>query len=494
MKWSIFGGIDPQFVLLKTGKPASTSFSGDYYVKKNSGVRFFSVITLIFLCLAQMQAPVKASYSQKAEELTSYIQANFYDSAQKRYHPTYPREKGKLPWDVMWSNGIVLGMLADATRYDPAQYKPILYNFTLGLTNYYWDPTAPVPAYNAYCSGPGGTDKFYDDNEWMVLDFVNAYEATHDPAFLSFARCTQTFVLSGWDNVLGGGIYWKIDHQQKNSCSNAPAAASAFRISQATGDMEQMGWGLTIRKWTNRTLQDTDGLFWDHINIDGHIERRKWTYNAALMIWTNLLYYQLKNDQPSLREAKRLADASIEHWTDPDTGALQKGEGSFLFSHLLCEALLRLYDVTHDQKYLDAVRRTASFAYRHFRDSSGEYWGTMRSAQAHTGSKSLIELAPIARVYWLLAKYPDPDDIYKGALETIKKGDNTGAMVELKEVVESDPENASAHYYLSVIYKKLNRVADAQAEEVIIEKLAKNPNYLAELTPLGWKPDELGGK
>ena len=50
-----------------------------------------------------------------------------------------------------------------------------------GLDAYYWDPQSPVPAYNAYCSGPGGTDKYYDDNEWMVLTFAEAYEITHDP-------------------------------------------------------------------------------------------------------------------------------------------------------------------------------------------------------------------------------------------------------------------------------------------------------------------------
>jgi uncharacterized protein YyaL (SSP411 family) len=349
-----------------------------------------------------------------------------------------------------------------------------------------------VPGYNAYCSGPNGTDKYYDDNAWMVLDFVNAYDATKDPAFLQLAQRTQRFVFSGWDNVLGGGIYWKLDHKGKTSCTNGPAAAGAFRMAQATGNQQEIGYGLTIRKWLNHNLQDQDGLYWDSMGLDGGIGKQKWTYNTALMIWANVLYYQLKNDQPSLKEAERLADASIDHWTDPDTGALQKGEDSFLFSHLLCESFLRLYDVTHDRKYLNAVRRTASFAYRHLRDSSGEYWGSVKETQAHTGSKSLINIAAIARVYWLLAKYPDPDDIYKSAANLIEKKDDADIVEQLKLVVDSDPGNASAHYYLSESYKRLKRVSDAQAEEVLIEKLAKDPNSLAELTKLGWKTSSVG--
>ena len=98
----------------------------------------------------------------------------------------------------------------------------------------YWDPAAPVPGYNAWCSGPGGTDKYYDDNAWVAMDFVEAYKSTHDPLFLQKAFATQRFVLSGWDDRLGGGLYWKLDHQGKNTCSNAPAAAAALSLSQAT--------------------------------------------------------------------------------------------------------------------------------------------------------------------------------------------------------------------------------------------------------------------
>ena len=109
----------------------------------------------------------------------------------------------------------------------------------------------------------------------MVLGFTEAYQNTNDPKFLQMARATQEFVLSGWDDLLGGGIYWKLDHHSKNTCSNAPAAAAALRLFQVAGDRAQAPWALRIRDWTQAKLQDTDGLYWDNIQVGGPVGKRK---------------------------------------------------------------------------------------------------------------------------------------------------------------------------------------------------------------------------
>lgn len=307
----------------------------------------------------------------------------------------------------MWANGVQLSVLALAAQSDPVKYSNPLYDFTRGLEAY-WDPTAPVPGYNAWCSGPGGTDKYYDDNAWVALDFVEAFKATHDPLFLQKAYATQRFVLSGWDDTLGGGLYWKLDHQGKNTCSNAPAAAAALSLVQATGSQTQLAWALKIRDWTNSHLQDTDGLYWDNVNLKGEVQKAKWTYNTALMIRTDLLLYRLNHDRSNLTEARRLSDAGLDAWTDPKTGSLQKTEDSPRFSNYFCEALLRLFDETHDVKYLNAVRRQAEFAYAHVRDPQGGYWDNWKAnTHAPDERKSLIENASVARLFWLLAPYPE---------------------------------------------------------------------------------------
>lgn len=57
------------------------------------------------------------------------------------------------------TRGIILRAAA-AAREDPAKYRRPLSDFADGLSAY-WDPTAPVPCCQTYCSGPGGDDKYY---------------------------------------------------------------------------------------------------------------------------------------------------------------------------------------------------------------------------------------------------------------------------------------------------------------------------------------------
>ena len=413
----------------------------------------FASATVMALTLAASASPALANYAQKAEEQTDYIQKNFYVASAKRYRPHFPVNPKELPYDFMWGNGVQFSALVGAVRHNPEKYKQALYDFREGLQNY-WDPIAPVPGFNAYCSGPGGTDKYYDDNEWLVLGFTEAYEITRDPMFLKDAQNTQKFVLSGWDDKLGGGIYWKVDHKSKNTCSNGPAAASALRLVQAAKQVDQFAWGTKIRDWTNSKLQDTDGLYWDNINLEGKIQTHKWSYNTALMIYTDVLLYQLKKDKKALAEARRAADAGLAVWTDPVTGSLQRTEDAPRFTHLFCESLLRLYDATKDIKYLNAVRRHATFAYRDARDPKGGYWSNWKATtRAPDERKLLIENASAARLFWLLAPYKDTDELLKAGKQAESAGRLREAANWYRQATDSDTEATEARYRLAFVLR-----------------------------------------
>ena len=424
----------------------------------------FASATVMALTLVASVSPALANYAQKAGEQTDYIQKNFYVASAKRYRPSLPVKPKELLYDFMWGNGVQFSALVGASRHNPAKYKQALYDFREGLQTY-WDPIAPVPGFNAYCSGPGGTDKYYDDNEWLVLGFTEAYEITHDPMFLKDAQQTQKFVLSGWDDKLGGGIYWKVDHKSKNTCSNGPAAASALRLVQAAKQPDQLVWGTRIRDWTVAHLQDTDGLYWDNINLDGNIQTHKWSYNTALMIYTDVLLYQLKKDKKSLAEARRVADAGIAVWTDPATVSLQRTENAPRFTHLFCESLLRLYDATKDVKYLNAVRRQAAYAHRVARDPQGGYWDNWKATtHAPDERKTLIENASAARLFWLLAPYKDTDELLKAGKQAESAGQYKKAEDLYRQAANSDNEAAEARHRLAVVLQAQKKATAATAE------------------------------
>jgi len=379
------------------------------FTNRQANVILLTVVSL--LCCTTISTPAHANFLTKAEEATDFIQSNFYVSSERRYHPDVPMDPKKLPWDFMWGNGVIFSDLAIGAKYDPGKYKGPLYEFASSLESNYWDPACPVPGFNAYCSGPNGTDKYYDDNEWMVRDYLEAYSATNDSRFLGMARSTQKFVLSGWDDVLGGGIYWRLNHKEKNTCSNAPAAAAALELARLGGDKDQVAWAEKIRAWTTKNFQAPDGLYYDGMDLDGTIVRHEFTYNTALMIITEGEFYQLRHKKADLKEMRRLADGALAAWEDPSNGSLHKTEDSPLFVQYLCEALLRTYDITHDVKYLDAVRGEAAYAYRSEHDPQGGYWEKW-TGKVHDSpeTKTLIINASAARIFWLLVPYTDDSE------------------------------------------------------------------------------------
>ena len=68
----------------------------------------------------------------------------------------------------------------------------------------------------------------YDDQQWLIREFIEAYKLTGDKTYLEKAEYLTEYVLDGWDctlNVDGdenGGIPWGPGYTTKHSCSNGP--------------------------------------------------------------------------------------------------------------------------------------------------------------------------------------------------------------------------------------------------------------------------------
>ncbi len=399
-------------------------------------MKIISSLLVPALLLALGAPPALARYTDKALAATEYIQRAFYDEKAGLYRGSAPQDPKSLPYDVMWANGVQFSVLVSATKNRPELYRPVLDAFTKGLKKY-WDEQSPIPGFDAWFSSPNDDDKYYDDNAWLVLGFVEAYHVTGERSYLEWARRTQQFVLSGWDEKLGGGIYWyQKTRNSKNTCSNAPTAAAAVELYLSDKQPEDLKNARDIYDWTRRTLQDTDGLFWDNINLDGRIGKQKFTYNTALMIRSGVGLWRATHEAPYLREARREADAALKRWADPQTGAFAD---SARFNHLLSESLLLTYEATHDVKYLNAVRRNADFGYRYVRDpENGGYWSAWR-VQNHSSDerKSLIENASVARLLWLLAPYPDPEELQAQSKTANRRKDTKGALQWLRQAMDS---------------------------------------------------------
>lgn len=324
----------------------------------------------------------ETNFLEAARKVTASIQKEFFDEK----GGLYAQSLAKRDPEFMWGNGVMFSALVAAARHDPATYLPILDRFFTSMDGY-WDTKSKVAGYEPAPTKGDGHDKYYDDNQWMVITFMEAYDLTHEAKYLSRAKEALTFSLSGWDDELGGGIWWHEKHKggSKNTCANAPAAVACLRVARYADTPANIDWARKLVKWTSEHLQDKDARYFDNIRVkDSKVNKGKVTYNTGLMIRANLGLYRATREELFLTEAKRIG-AACEAFTDRKAGAYGDPKK---FSHLLVEADLELYRATSDPSLLARAKKNGEVAWSQWQASPSE---------------ELIEQAAIARMLWLLA-------------------------------------------------------------------------------------------
>lgn len=272
------------------------------------------LLALVHPLLAQASAK-PGRYGPMAVEVTDYIQQNFWLKKRDLYATAID---SKDP-DYIWGSGVMFSALAGAARHDP-KYQSLMRKFFDGM-EVYWDDKAKMPAYEPAPTAGHGNDKYYDDNAWMVLTFLEAYEMTHESRYLKRAGEVLDFVVSGWDDKAGGGLWWHEAHKNdtKNTCANAPAAVGCFRISKFGNEKStarRIEDGRKIMQWTTQHLRAPNGLFADSLNVvTGDKNNDQLTYNAALMLRAYLCYYALTGKICIWRKRDRLAKRRKACWT-----------------------------------------------------------------------------------------------------------------------------------------------------------------------------------
>ncbi len=359
-------------------------------------------MTLAVASLLLMLQPVPASGDEWREwglEALERLREDLYLDDRGLYADAFEPAVGPSGPAFMWGCGVLLSALNAAAQADPG-YEPWLREYADAL-RLYWNPAGPVPGLDVL-PVPKPVDRYYDDNAWVVIALVETAHLLGDDSYLEFARDTMEYVLSGEDDVLGGGIYWReSDKASKNTCSNAPSAVAAYLLYQATGEERYKEAGDRLLDWLLPRLQDPeDHLMWDHQRLDGGIDEAKFSYNTALTFRALRLRAELCDD-PNLaardrQEAQRMAAAALARWQDPDTGALRD---SACFAHLLVEALLEL-----DPAYAEPVARALTYLRARCADPVSRYPERWDADTAGPLAKvNLIDQASAVRAFILVA-------------------------------------------------------------------------------------------
>ena len=193
----------------------------------------------------------------------------------------------------------------------------------------YLDTRRTPTAYASYINTAPVSDRFYDDNIWIGLDFTDLYLLTGKKEYLSQAKMVWRFIESGTDDKLGYGIYWCEQKKNgKNTCSNAPGSVYASKLFLATGDSSYLQAGIRLYEWTKENLQDpADGLYFDNKSLNGEIGRAKFAYNSGQMMQSAALLYRITGEKKYLQDAQRLAAACYNRFFSHD---FQSGRNAVL--------------------------------------------------------------------------------------------------------------------------------------------------------------------
>ena len=290
------------------------------------------------------------------------------------------------------------------------KYKKLLDSRVLPGLEEYFDTQRVPNAYSSYIRTAPASDRFYDDNVWLGIDFTDTYQMTQEQKYLDKAQLIWKFIESGTDSILGGGIYWcEQKKESKNTCSNAPGSVLALKLFKATNDSSYFEKGKKLYEWTQRNLQDSaDYLYFDNIRLDGKIGKAKFAYNSGQMMQSAALLYQLTKNPIYLKDAQNIAKECFNYFFTDFTPATNEEafrmlkKGDIWFTAVMLRGFIELYRIDKDKTYINAFNKSLSYAWDNARDENGLF-NTDLSDKSKDQKKWLLTQAAMVEMYSRLA-------------------------------------------------------------------------------------------
>ncbi|WP_225874736.1 glycoside hydrolase family 76 protein [Pedobacter hiemivivus] len=330
-------------------------------------------------------------YGERIKTLNRNIDLYLKDNKTGLYFETTDsvRKENKYSW--LWPLCALIQAANEQETLEPG--KKHMAPVVKAIDQYY--NSKQPPAYQDYVTSERLSGKFYDDNQWIAIAYLDAYKRTKNPKYLQDSKMIYQFMMKGLDTAAGGGLYWKEgDPTTKNTCSNGPGILVALELYKVTKDQQYLTAALDIYNWTYRKLESPEGLFYDAIKIpSGKIDKAFYTYNVGTMLQSNVLLYSITAEQQYLLKAQRLAAASRAHFYKNE-----RLPGHYWFNAVMLRGYLALYAIDKNSAWIDFFIKDAERVWRDERDGKdmlGKH-------------KSLIDQAAMIEIYARLALLRSP--------------------------------------------------------------------------------------
>lgn len=346
-------------------------------------------------------------YTHYAVDGTFLLRENYpFDAG---YQASYlgdnkPAPKGNA-YSYLWPfSGSLSAQVAllESQPKNKAKRKEIDTKVLTGLEEYI-DQRAPV-GYASYVRTARQSDRFYDDNVWLGIDFADLYLATKDKKYLAKSEEIWRFVASGMDDKLGGGIYWcEQKKESKNTCSNAPGVVFLMKLYQATKKKTYLDQAVSLYAWTKKNLQDpTDHLYFDHVTLSGKIGRAKFPYNSGQMLQAAVLLYEVGKEKRYLEDAQAIAKSAHGYFFHEEEERAGKRfrllkNSDIWFIAVMMRGFVELYQVDRDPVYLQSFKDNLDYAWENLKDENGLFYKDWKGERKNN-KKWLLDQAAMAEM------------------------------------------------------------------------------------------------
>jgi hypothetical protein len=349
-------------------------------------------LCIFFLANISSQAQDLApSYRERVNLIHKNIYREFYDAPEGLFLETNDSLNNEKPHSYLWP---VCALVQAANEMEELDTSGTYMEPVMRAIDQYYNSNPPAPGYQAYVVKEEADARFYDDNQWIAIAYLDAYNRTGQKKYLDLSREIYRFMLTGYDEVSGGGLYWKEgDKTTKNTCSNGPGILVALQLYKITKETGYLDTAKLLYDWTNKYLRSPDGIYYDAVKLPGlKIDSAAYTYNTGTMLQSNVLFYRITGNKNYLVEAKRIADAAEKHFYK--NGKLP---GNYWFNAVLLRGLLELYQAEGDRRRL-----------KFFVSDAERIWKQERDERNMLGTgkvRRLIDQAAMLEIYALLARH-----------------------------------------------------------------------------------------
>jgi len=328
-------------------------------------VKRFLILTSLFSILfdSTAQSP-NDSWSYRVNIIKANINKYFIDKATGYYKEKTILRLEDKPYSYLWP---LCGLIQAANEAEDYSKKPGHFDSVLQNIQAYYDPAAPAASYGSYIIKEKKDDRFYDDNQWIGIACLDAYERTKKEKYLLQGLLVYRFMMTGFDTVSGGGLYWKEkDLTTKNTCSNGPGILVALQLYNATGNKAYLDTARLLYNWTKKNLLSPEGVYYDNIQLpSGKIDKRTYTYNTGTMLQSSVMLYKITKEKKYLQHAKELAAGSLKKFFIKN-----RFPGHYWFNVVLLRGYIDLYKIDGEKKFIKAMEQDAEAIWQNERDNN----------------------------------------------------------------------------------------------------------------------------